>query len=176
MKVILVMVQTVNGKTTRGSDSDIYKWTSKEDADFFFSLLKKHKLIVMGSGTYEAARDKIKPVEGQLRVILTRNPEKYKEDEVRGQLEFRDQKPRELVEDYSIKGFANMLLVSGETLNALFLQEKCIDELYVTLEPRIFGEGRSLFKSGNFESSLTLLSSRRLNEKGTLLLRYHVEK
>ena len=52
MKVVMVAVVSANGKLTRGNDPDIYKWTSKEDQNFFFSLISKSKLIVMGSGTY----------------------------------------------------------------------------------------------------------------------------
>ena len=60
MKVIMVAVSSINGKITKGKDPNIYSWTSKEDSNFFFSLIKKHNLIVMGSKTYEAARRIIK--------------------------------------------------------------------------------------------------------------------
>lgn len=175
MKVILVMVQTINGKTTKGNDPDIYKWTSKEDANFFFSLLKKHTLIVMGSGTYDAARKKIKPVKGQLRIILTRNPKKYKSEEVPGQLEFRNVSPKKLLGELQNK-FKAMLLVGGGEVNKAFLQARLIDEIYVTIEPKIFGEGKPLTGEGSYESSLKFLSSEQLNKQGTLLLHYTVER
>src|SRR3990167_10570212 len=120
MKVIMVMVSSVNGKITRGEDPDIYSWTSKEDADFFFSLLNQHNLIVMGSITYEAARNKIKPDKERLRVILTRTPEKYAKDAIRGKLEFTSESPKKLVKRFEKGGYNTMLLVGGGKTNALF--------------------------------------------------------
>ena len=46
MKVVMVAVISANGKLTRGNDPDIYKWTSKEDAAFFTSLVRKNNLII----------------------------------------------------------------------------------------------------------------------------------
>ncbi len=60
MKVILVMVMSVDGKTTKWGDSKIHGWTSKEDHQFFFALLKRERLLIMGRKTYQAARLKMK--------------------------------------------------------------------------------------------------------------------
>ena len=57
MKVIMMIVSTLNGKITKGIDPNIYKWTSKADQDYFFGYLKKNNLIVMGSKTYDIARN-----------------------------------------------------------------------------------------------------------------------
>src|SRR3989344_543184 len=106
MKVILAAVTSTNGKLTRGDDPDIYKWTSKEDQEQFFKLLEQAGLIVMGSSTYESAKDMIrkslKPQISQitpktLRIILTSNPEKYKDEEIPGQLEFKNETPLQLI-------------------------------------------------------------------------------
>lgn len=169
------MVQTVNGKITNGDDSDIYKWTSKEDADFFFKFLSDHKLIVMGSGTYEASKEKIKPRVGQLRIILTGNPKKYKKEEVLSLLEFRNQPPIELIHEMQDKGYKKMLLVGGSETNKAFFEEGLVDEIYLTIEPLLFGNGKSLIAAGAFTQKLRLVSSQKLNERGTLLLHYTVE-
>jgi len=44
MKVILAMVTSVDGKTTKWNNPDIYKWTSEEDQTHFFSLIEKSKV------------------------------------------------------------------------------------------------------------------------------------
>ncbi len=174
MKVTLVMVQSLNGKITKGTDPDIYSWTSKEDATFFFNLLKQYSLIVMGSATYEAVREKIVLSQDTLRIVLTKNPEKYAQDEVEGQLEFKNLTPSELLTMLKMRKYESLLLVGGGTLNASFLAEGLVDELYLTLEPKIFGSGALVFAQGEFGANLRLLEVTKLNTEGTLLLRYAV--
>lgn len=176
MKVILVMVQSVNGKITRGVESDIYAWTSREDADFFFSLLRQSSLIVMGSGTYEAVKDKIKPTPDQLRIVLTNNPERYKRSQIEDQLEFRNASPKVLVDELEKKGRETLLLVGGGDLNKSFIEADLVDELYLTIEPRLFGQGKTVVAEGRFEKKLTLLSSKTLNSQGSLLLHYSLRE
>lgn len=172
MKVTLIMVQSLNGKITKGTDSDIYAWTSKEDAEFFFGLLKQHNLIVMGSATYAAAREKIKLSSETLRIVLTRNPEKYRHDEVAGQLEFKNLSPMQLLALMHEKKYESLLLVGGGALNASFLAKGLVDELYLTLEPKIFGSGAPVFAEGEYGANLRLVEVKQLNDEGTLLLRY----
>ena len=139
MKVTMVAVSTLNGKTTKGEESHIYSWTSKEDARFFFGLKEKNNLIVMSSKTYEAAKKLMKHKEGRLRIVLTRNPKKYVKDTIENMLEFSSKNPSELVEEMEKRGYKRMLLVGGSTINALFLKSKLVDEIYLTLEPKILG-------------------------------------
>ncbi|MBI2442431.1 MAG: dihydrofolate reductase family protein [Candidatus Levybacteria bacterium] len=86
------------------------------------------------------------------------------------------QKAKELITRLSKEGFETVLLVGGGEINRAFLEENLVDELYLTLEPRIFGRGNSVFVEGDFEHVLQLLASTKLNDKGTLLLHYLVMK
>ena len=174
MKITMVAVVSANGKLTRGSDPDIYKWTSKEDQDLFFKLIEQSKLIVMGSGTYEAVCDKIKLESKKLRVVLTNDPKKYKNEQVRGSLEFTSETPRQLIG--RLINYNEMLLVGGGKVYSSFMKEGLIDEIYLTIEPDVFGEGKNLFAEGNFETKLKLESVESLNKKGTILLKYKVIK
>lgn len=176
MKVIMVVVSSINGKTTKAIDPNIYSWTSKEDQKYFSSLIQKSNLIVMGRETYEAARPIIKLTPGKLRVVLTRNPQKFKHYEVLGQLEFTNDSPSGLVKRMETLGFNKMLLVGGSTINSLFFQQNKIDEVWVTLEPYIFGRGKGLVEENDLDVSLKLKSVKKLNQKGTLLLKYSVVK
>jgi len=170
--VIMVAVISANGKLTRGSDADIYKWTSKEDQGFFFKLIEQSKLIVMGSGTYEAVRKQLKTQNKKLRIVLTSSPEKYKNEQIKGQLEFTSETPRQLYD--RMIDHPKMLLVGGSKIYSSFAKEGLIDEIYITIEPVVFGKGKNLFARGEFESRLELLSAKKLNKKGTLLLKYRV--
>lgn len=174
MKVIMVAVSSVNGKITQGQDSNIYSWTSKEDSELFFSLIGKSNLIVMGSRTYEAARKFIKHRKNRLRVVMTRNPRKYLKETISGMLEFTSENPSELIKKLESRGYRKMLLVGGAEINALFLRQNLVNEIYLTIEPKLFGNGKNLLKKDDFEKQLKLVSVKRLNDQGTLQLKYKI--
>ena len=176
MKIIMVAVSSVNGKITKGSDPNIYKWTSQEDKGLFFLMIAKNNLIVMGSKTYEAARHVIKLKKDKLRIVLTRNPKNYADEEVKGSLEFSSEAPQALVERLEKNGYKKMLLVGGGEINALFLKSKLVDELHLIIEPFIFSRGRDLVVDSELDISLSLIKMIRLNKKGTLHLKYKVNK
>lgn len=175
MKITLVMVSSVNGRITKGDDPNISTWTSKEDSQHFSNMLDEASLIVMGSSTYEAAKEVIELQEGKCRIILTRDPKKYVEETVPGQLEFTDESPSVLVERLEKVGYKEMLLAGGGEINKLFFEEHLVNELYLTIEPKLFGKGKLLVQEGDFYHSLELESVRRLNEKGTLLMHFRVQ-
>ena|SRR3989344_6397805 len=176
MKVTMVLVSSLNGKITRNDDTNINLWTSKEDAKFFSLLRDKHKLIVMGRKTYNSIHDKIKLQPDKLRVVLTKNPAKYSNYAKKGLLEFTNENPTKLLKRLESKGYKNCLLVGGSEITALFLQSSLIDEIYLTIEPKIFGKGRSMLAEDNFEIQLKFISAKKLNSQGTLLLKYKVQK
>ena len=176
MRVIMVMVCTINGKITKGDNPNIYSWTSQEDRRFFFDLLTKYKVKIMGSRTYDAVKSKIKLQKGHLRIILTRNPEKYKSDIIPDKLEFSDESPVALLRKLKNKGIKQVLLLGGGKINSSFLKEKLVQELYLTIEPKIFGKGKPIFDKEIFSTNLELTSIRKLNKRGTLLLKYRFSK
>ncbi|HVZ11530.1 MAG TPA: dihydrofolate reductase family protein [Patescibacteria group bacterium] len=170
MKITLVAVTSLDGCITYGDETDIYKWTSPEDQDFFFKKIQESKLIIMGSGTYEVIKSNIQHSANRLRVVLTKHPEKYKKDEINGQLEFSDEMPSQLINRLS--SFEEALLLGGSKVYSSFMRESLVDEIYLTIEPTIFGKGKRLFNPYNLRSNWSLVSFKKLNDKGTILLRY----
>lgn len=176
MKVTMVMLSSVDGKTTKGNDSNIYTWTSSEDKKYFFSLIKKNNLIIMGRETYEASRPVIKLEKGKLRIVLTRQPKDYLTETVKGQLEFSNETPKNLIERLSAIGYKKALLVGGSIINGLFLKNNLVDELYLTVEPKIFGNGKNIVDGQSLNVPMQLVSVKKLNNSGTLLLKYKINK
>ena len=118
MKIILVDVASVDGKLTKGNSANIHDWTSKEDLAYFEKVKSENNLLVMGSGTFEKAE--IKPEKERLRIVLTSNPEKYMQYEIKDQLEFSNETPQELIKHLEKRGYKQMLLVSGGKLATSF--------------------------------------------------------
>lgn len=168
----MIMLATIDGKITKGSDTNIYTWTSIEDQKYFFSLIKKNNLIVMGRATYEAVLSRIKLREKKLRIVLTRQPEKFNSETIKGQLEFSKETPKQLVKRLTLLGYKKMLLVGGSIVNGLFLKENLVDELYLTIEPKIFGSGKNIIEGQLLNIKLQLTNIKKINRLGTLLLKY----
>jgi dihydrofolate reductase len=174
VKTIMIFVVTLDGKITRWGNPDVRLWTSHEDQVYFSKLMKGTNLIVMGSKSYNA--DQTKPRDGRLIIVMTRNPENYRAKKITGQLEFSDKTPSELVDDCRKIGYKQMLMLGGPAAAASFLKENQIDEVWLTIEPRIFGSGGNFVTEQKFDINLRLLSMEKINDQGTLVVKYEVVK
>ncbi|HZY26453.1 MAG TPA: dihydrofolate reductase family protein, partial [Bacteroidales bacterium] len=83
---------------------------------------------------------------------------------------------KKLINRLEKEGQEKLLVVGGPQIATLFLKEQLIDELWLTLEPKIFGTGGNFVMEEKFDISLILLNSEKVNEKGTLINKYRVIK
>lgn len=173
MHIILAIVTSIDSKSTKGASSP-KAWASKEDQAFFSSEIKKHNLIIMGKNTYLLQKPFLKFAKDKLRIVLTRNPSQFQKEQVPNQLEFRSDPPKKLIQSLESRGYKTALLVSGAALNTAFFEDKLIAELWLTLEPQIFGSGKGLVDDQKLNINLKLKSLKKLNSQGTLLLKYQV--
>lgn len=176
MKVTLVMVMSLDGRITKGKSSGTSGWASVEDQAVFRRLIDESDAVVMGSATYEAARPYINPTAAKPRIILTTSTEKFSDDAMTEGLVFTAASPREIVDQLSSQGHKRLLLAGGAETNARFLNDNVVDDIYVTIEPLLFGEGTAFTAPLQTEQHLELLETEKLNARGTLLLHYQIIK
>jgi dihydrofolate reductase len=172
MKTILVFVSTLDGKITKWGNPDVRLWSSQSDKQYFNKLWNDTRLIVMGSNTYN-----VKPVRPSSKhhfVVMTRHPSDYSGAERVGQLEFSDESPEKLFDRFEKEGHKLILIVGGAMVATAFLKQKLIDELWLTIEPKIFGSGGNFVVEDKLDINLQLLGSERVNEQGTLINKYKV--
>lgn len=174
MKTILIFVSSLDGKITRWGDSNVKLWTSHQDQDYYKRIWNESRLIVMGVNTYKA--DPRKPTPDHHLVVMTRQIEKFKRYEIAGQLEFTKQTPVELTTRFEREGYNQMLIVGGPQIATSFLKEQLIDELWLTLEPKIFATGGSFATGERLDITLRLIHFEKVNEEGTLITKYAVVK
>lgn len=163
------MAITLDGKIAKSPDHAA-TWTSKADKKVFVEETKKAGVIVMGETTYQTIG---KPLPGRLNVIMSLLPEKNKN--IPGILEFTNTPPKELLAKLESRGFSSVIIGGGATINGLFLKENLIDEIWLTIEPKIFGEGLSLFKGAEVDLDLELIEVKNL-DKNVIQVRYEVRK
>ncbi len=175
MRVTLIAVQSLDGFITRHGAPGA-GFASAADQAHFRAALREFDCGVMGRTTYEEARNggafAVKPA--RRRVVLTRAPARYASAAIPGVLEFTDAAPAEIVHRLRSEGGCACALLGGEQVYHLFLAAGLVDELWLTVEARLFGGGTRLLAAGA-DIRLRLLSQADLGEDA-LLLKYAVRK
>lgn len=172
MKLILMMAMTVDGIIAKDKNQNA-DWTSKADKKAFVAETKKHGAIIMGDTTFEVMG--ARPLPGRLNLILSFTPEKYKAKEIPGELEFYKGTPEEILKFLEAKGYQSAVLGGGAGTNAAFLAANLVDEILITVEPKIFGRGLNFTEGKNLELNLELLEVNELGDNA-VQLRYKIIK
>lgn len=168
------MVSTLDGKTTKHILPGAQNIASPEDSVHFQNVISHAPLIIMGSTTYDTHKNIMVHKEGTLRVIVTHHTEKYESEKIPGQLEFCNKNPTKLIKRLESQGYIEGYLVGGANTNTKFFKQGLVTEIWQTLEPRIVGLGHGMLGETEVDIQLKLLSFEKLNENGTLLLKYLV--
>ena len=172
MKTILVFVTTLDGKITKWGLPDVKVWSSQSDKDYFKNLWRMSRVIIMGSNTYEV--EPVKPTANRLVIVMTRQMAKYNASEIPGRLEFTNESPENILA--RLENSAIVLIVGGAKVATSFLKKQLIDELWLTIEPQIFGTGGNFVIEEKLDVNLNLISSEKINDQGTLINKYTVLK
>ena len=175
MRLTLIAAQSLDGFITR-HDTPGSNFASKADQSFFREALRGFDCCVMGATSYREARAIIQKnlVSDRIRIVLTRKPEVFAHDAAPGKLEFVNSPPTQLVTDLRQRGFQRCAILGGAQIHSLFLGAGLIDELWLTVEPLLFGGGTPLLAERT-SAKLTLISSQNL-APNTLLLKYRVDQ
>ena len=71
------------------------------------------------------------------------------------------------------KNYRTIAILGGSKVYNFCLKNKILNELFVTIEPYIFTTGVPMFSGNKFQKyKFSLQSVKKLNKKGTLLLKY----
>ncbi|PIE61513.1 MAG: dihydrofolate reductase [Desulfobacterales bacterium] len=165
MDVILLMATTLDGMIARSSDH-LVDWTGKGDKQYFVELTRAAGAMIMGSKTYDTIGV---PLPGRLNIVMTRNKNRVSNND---NLIYTDQSPANILKELERKQYKQVALIGGATINSLFAKENLITEVHLTLVPKVFGKGLSMFDH-ELDLDLSLKEHREL-EKGHLLMIYNV--
>lgn len=167
MNVILLMAVTADGMIARDS-SQIIDWTGKKDKKYFVHITRKSGVMIMGSKTFDMIG---KALPGRKNIVMTRDKSRKSHDK---DLIFTDKAPGVIIKELNAQGFETAVLIGGTIVNTLFLKENLIDEIHVTIVPRLFGKGLPLFNK-SFDTQLELINIEKLGQNH-ILLKYRVQK
>ena len=158
---------TVDGRISL-TDTSLPDWTSAEDAKFLKKSLATCDAVVVGRNTYIAAESRLKK---RRTFVLTSRVKTQTED---GSVTFVNPKSVDLAK--LLEGYRKVAVLGGGSAYRYMLEAGLIDELFVTIEPLIFGRGKEMISNGTRTTRATLQSVKKLNKRGTILLHYTIEK
>lgn len=166
-----VAVTTLDGKIAKNKNHDV-DWSSPEDKQHLDEMITKSDVIIVGSNTYEVARSVLTPEKLATRnyIILTRSVDITEEKE-KGRLFVNPKKVdlRKLTENL---GYKNVAILGGGKIYSLMVEKGWTDEIFLTIEPIIFGIGINFIDDINLNTKFKLIEIKKLNSTGTILLHY----
>lgn len=166
MKVVLYMAMSTDGYIAKKNDET--SW-SKEEWQSFSQFVKEAGNLVVGRKTFEIMKSggEFKKI-GNPEVVVVSSKRIVESSKVEGA-----KSPEEAVGKLRVKGFSTIVVGGGSKLNASFMKAGLIDEIYLDIEPQIFGKGKPLFSEEEFECRLKLLGTKMLS-KDTIQSHYKV--
>lgn len=165
MKVILLMAMTLDGKIAR-TERHFPDWTGSDDKKLFVKITKKAGVVIMGSKTFDTIGE---PLPERKNIVLTRNRSRQSG---RADLVFTGRPPASILRDLEKEGYAEVVLAGGSIVNSMFARANLIDEIVITIAPRVFGTGIPLF-ADETDMQLELMGIEKLDSKH-VVLRYRV--
>jgi dihydrofolate reductase len=171
MFVRMIMATSINGLITKGDDPNPAHWTSKEDQRHLISVIKSCDVMVIGRNTYEAGPSFFGNLPVKVAVMShDTSPEIAKR--LPRNVRFFNGKPDKILKHFEGLDVKRVLIGGGGSVNSDFMKAGLVDELTLTIEPKIFGSGKPIFAASDFAIDMTLTNIRWLNANGSIILTY----
>ncbi len=162
MKITIVAAMSVDGRIATDRDH-LTDWTSAEDKRFFVMKTKEAGVVIMGRRTFQTIGE---PLSERLNVVMTHQEPPF--DDVPGVLECTNETPHAVVRSLESRGYTEAVVAGGREIFSAFLATDLVTDMYITVEPIIFGAGVPLV-DGVGSKRLQLMSAEKLGEQSVLL-------
>jgi len=168
MKVILYMAISANGMIAKIDDNT--SWISETEWNSYSSMVCNAGCLIVGQRTYHTLTKQPEFSEFKnVKLVVVSNND-FPVLSPNHQIATSPKKALELLQD-----FDTVIVAGGGILNASFLKENLVNEVYLDIEPIILGNGIKLFNGDDFETKLELLETKQLSSN-ELQLHYKIVK
>jgi dihydrofolate reductase len=168
MKVFIIVAVSLDGYIGVDDSHKSTDWTSKEDLKFFIEKTKEAGTVIMGRKTFSTINRALS--DRRLIVYTNRNDL----DKMTG-VEFTSESPLDLVTKLKSEGVKQVAVCGGSSIYTQFLKSGVVDELYITIMPKLFGSGVK-FLNEVINLDMKLISSSVLGDGSSILLNYKIIK
>ena len=168
MKVILYMAISANGIIAKSDDDT--SWISKEEWDSYSLAVRTAGCLIVGRRTYHILTKQPEFAEFKDIKLVTVSQEDFT---TLATNHFVAHSPKEALD--FLKDYKEIIVAGGGILNASFLAEKLVDEIFLDIEPIVFGKGIPIFKDKDFEQKLKFIGQKKITNN-EIQLHYEVKK
>ncbi len=165
-KFIAFVAISVDGKISLKAKTPP-DWTSPEDWNFLQKSLAKMDAVIVGRNTYRAAAERLRK---RNTFVLS---SQIKNIQRRGSVTFIN--PQNVGLQDILKTYKTVAVLGGGGVYKFMLENNLLDEMFVTIEPLVFGRGKDMVVEGTKTTKLHLISIRKLNKHGTILIHYKIK-
>lgn len=169
MKISVYLASSVNGMIS--NKANVPNWLSPEYEQGFQTICQRTQAVIMGKTTYEILAPDYLPLKGEGTLIVLTHDTAAEPSQAN--VTFTDQPPREIARMLEAKGHHEAVIIGGTEAVSEFVRAGLVDELYLVMEPVLFGNGLPLLKGVDAECAMTLLDVQRLNAH-TVQLHYRL--
>ncbi len=156
MKVILYMAISANGYIAKEDDDT--SWISTVEWNSYAAIIKKAGCLVVGHRTYDILTKQPEFEElGKIKIIIVSTND-FKTLNQNHHIAKNCNEAIGLLTD-----FEEIIVAGGGILNSSFMKAGLVDEIYLDIEPIVFGKGIQLFENADFEVKLELIESNKLS-------------
>lgn len=155
---------TLDGKIGR-NEMHFSNWTSKEDKRFMRALLNKSDVVIVGNSTYKTA---VRPLSKRNCIVFTRTVKNVHRKH--NNLIYLNPKGTNVKKYVAESGYKTVAVLGGAQTYSYCLKMGLLNELYLTIEPVLFGTGIPLFSEKINSRKLAIVSIKKLNRTGTVLI------
>ena len=169
IKYTAYVATSIDGRIAENKNSKV-DWTSKEDWRFFQESLSRTDVVIVGHNTYKTVENRLKK---RNTIVFT---SKINKPKTQGSVVFFNPNKSNLKKFLQDKNYKKVAIVGGSKVYNFCLKNKMLNDLFVTIEPYVFTNGIPMFYGKEFKKyKFSLQSIKRLNKKGSILLKYKNE-
>jgi len=171
MKISIYMAVSTNGFIS--NKRNVPDWLSPEYGQGFVSICQKFKAVIMGKTTYNILAPDYLPLQKEgTTVVLTTDRQARSDNPT---VVFTKNTAAEIAEMLAQNGHAEAVIIGGASTITEFVNAGLVDDIYLVVEPVLFGSGLPLLKNMELELKLNLLDVSKLN-KNTVQMHYEIQK
>lgn len=166
-RYIIVVAITIDGFIARYPGHKSGTWTSKEDFAHLKKMENQCDVMLLSRGTYELAK---KALSKRNCVVITTEVKSIEEENEN--LVYINPKKSSVAQYMKKMKYKKVCILGGRGAYSYCLKHNLVDEIYLSIEPIAFGKGITIFDESVPTKKFRLVSTKKLNKNGSLLLRY----
>jgi dihydrofolate reductase len=171
MKISVYIAVSANGLISNGRNEP--DWLSSEYGEGLYTMCEEFEAVIMGKTTYNILAPDYLPLKNKGTTVVLTTDSSAKSDN--SSVVFTKDDPAAIVKTLSQRGHTMAVIIGGTMTVSAFVNAGLVDDIYLVMEPVLFGAGLPLLKGIESETKLNLLEVSKLNER-TLKLHYALIK